>query len=203
MTDAAGWGERLAAAATAWDMTPDEVVVAACRRLRPGAALDVAAGDGANAIWLAGRGWRVTALDRASVAVGRLQGRSALLNRPVDAIVADAVAYRPSPGRYDLILLSYLELPDPQLRRVLANCATGLAEGGTVLVIGHDAANLEGGWGGPRDPDLLTTPDHLASLLGALGLVVRRAEVVRRQVPGDVGVHTAIDHVVEAVRPAA
>ena len=48
-----------------------------------------------NAIWLAGRGWRVTAVDRETVSVGRIQSRSALLAHPVDAIVADAVWYRP------------------------------------------------------------------------------------------------------------
>ena len=50
---------------------------------------------------------------------------------------------------------------------------------------------------------VLTTPDRLSHLLAAHGLDVRRAEVVRRTVPGDVGVHTVLDHVVEAVRPAA
>ena len=203
MTDATSWTERHAAAATAWDTTPNQFVVAACRRLRPGAALDVGAGEGANAIWLAGRGWRVTAVDRETVSVGRIQSRSALLAHPVDAIVADAVAYRPRPETFDLVLLSYLDLPEHQLRRVLANCVSGLARGGTVLVVGHDASNLDTGWGGPDDPDVLTTPEHLSDLLAKLGLEVHRAEVVRREVPNDVGFHTALDHVVIAVRPAA
>jgi hypothetical protein len=203
MTDAASWSERQAAAATAWDITPDEFVVAACRRLRPGTALELGAREGSNSLWLAGRGWRVTAVEPALVSVGRLQGRSALLNHPVDAIAADAVAYRPNPDTFDLILLSYLDLPEGQLRRLLSNSVPGLAAGGMVLVVGHDLSNLDGGWGGTRDPDLLTTPDRLADLLGGLGLKVRRAEVVRREVPGEVGVHTILDHVVEAIRPAA
>jgi hypothetical protein len=203
MTEAASWRVRHAAAATAWDITPDPFVVAACGRLRPGVALQFGAGDGGTALWLAGRGWRVTAVDGAPVTVGRLQGRSALLNQPVDAIAADVAAYRPAAEGFNLILLRYLELPEGQLRRLLDNAVGGLAEGGTVLVVGHDLSNLDAGWGGPRDPDVLTTPDRLADLLAAHGLDVRRAEVVRRTVPGDVGVHTVLDHVVEAVRPAA
>ena len=200
MTDAAAWNERYAAAAMVWDTTPNQFVVAACRRLRPGRALDLAAGEGRNALWLAGRGWQVTAVDFATVAVGRIQGRSALQNRPVDAIVGDALTYRPAPGSFDLVLLSYLQLPEAQLKAVFANVVPGLAIGGRVLVVAHDASNLEGGWGGPQNPDVLTTPAFVGGELARLGLDVLRAEVVRREVPSDIGFHVARDHVVEAVR---
>ena len=201
MTDAANWTERHAAAAMAWDTTPNQFVVAACRKLRPGRALDLGAGEGANALWLAGRGWQVTAIDTDAIGVGRIQSHSALAGRPVDAIVGDAVSYRPEPASFHLVLLSYLQLPDHQLRQVLGHATPALVPGGRILIIGHDSSNLEGGWGGPRDPDLLTTPDHLARQLSGLGLVVQRAEVVRREVPSEVGIRIALDHVVEAVRP--
>lgn len=203
MSDPASWNDRLAAAATAWDITPDEVVVAACQRLRPGSALALGAGEGSNALWLAARGWRVTAVDPGSVAVGRLQGRSALLNHAVDAIAADTLAYRARPETFDLLLLSYLELPEEQRRRLLANNVPGLTEGGTVLVVGHDLSNFDNGWAGASDPDLLTTAEQVVDLLVGLGLEVRRAEVLRRQVPGEVGIRVVLDHVVEAIRPAA
>ena len=202
MTDAANWTERHAAAAMAWDTTPNQFVVAACRRLHPGRALDLSAGDGSISVWLAGRGWRVTAIEADTVQVGRIQSHSALMGKPVDAIVGDAVGHRPPSAAFDLILLSYLQLPEHQLRQVLSHVAPALAPGGLLLIVGHDATNLGGGWGGPQVPDLLTTAAHLADLLGGLGLEVHRAEVVRREVPGEVGLHIALDHVVEAVRPA-
>lgn len=203
MSEAASWAERHAAAAMAWDTTPNQFVVAACRKLRPGRALDLGAGEGANAVWLAGRGWQVTAVERGTVEVGRIQSHSALLNHPVDAIVGDAVGYRPRPQTFDLILLSYLQLPEHQLRQAFHNVVPGLAPGGRVLVVAHDASNLDQGWGGPRDPSLLTTPEVVAGLLAGLGLEVLRAEVVRREVPTEVGFHVALDHVVEALAPAA
>lgn len=203
MMDAASWSERYAAATMVWDTTPNQFVVATCRKLRPGRALDLGAGEGRNALWLAGRGWQVTAVDFATVAVGRIQGRSALLNRPVNAIVGDALAFQPAPGSFDLVLMSYLQLPQAQLKRVFANVAPALAPGATALVVAHDAANLDSGWGGPRNPDVLTTAEFVASQLRGLGLDVRRADVVRREVPSEIGFRIALDHVIEAVRPCA
>jgi SAM-dependent methyltransferase len=201
MSDAASWTERHAAAAMAWDTTPNQFVVAACRKLRPGRALDLGAGEGANAVWLAGRGWRVTAVEQGTVDVGRIQSHSALLGHPVDAIMADAVGYHPRPASFDLVLLSYLQLSEHQLRRVLQNVVPGLSPGGRFLLVAHDATNLELGWGGPKDPNLLTTPEVVAGLLTALGLQVQRAEVVRREVVTEVGYRIALDHVVEALAP--
>jgi SAM-dependent methyltransferase len=201
MTEAASWAERHAAAAMAWDTTPNQFVVAACRKLRPGRALDLGAGEGANATWLAGRGWQVTAIDSNTVVVGRIQIHSVLLNHPVDAIVGDAVTYRPQPSTFDLILLSYLQLPEPELRLAFQHVVPGLAPGGRILIVAHDASNLDQGWGGPRDPNLLTSPEVVAGILTGLGLDMQRAEVVRRDVTTDAGFHVALDHVVEAVAP--
>jgi SAM-dependent methyltransferase len=201
MSDAASWAERHAAAAMAWDTTPNQFVVAACRKLRPGRALDLGAGEGANAVWLAGRGWQVTAVERGTVEVGRIQSHSVLLNHPVDAIVGDAVDYRPRAASFDLILLCYLHLSERQSRLVFQNVAPGLAPGGRLLVVAHDASNIEHGWGGPADPNVLTTPQAVAGLLADLGLQVLRAEVVRREVLTPSGLRFAYDHIVEALRP--
>jgi SAM-dependent methyltransferase len=200
LTDSATWTERYAAAAMVWDTTPNQFVVAACRKLAPGRALDLGAGEGRNSIWLAGRGWSVTAVDFASIAVGRIASRAALQNVRVDALVADVLTYHPKPSSYELILLSYLQLPIAQLRKLFVNVLAGLAPGGRILLIGHDATNLDAGCGGPQNPDLLTTPDVVATALAALGLKVARAEVVQREVQSDVGIRFAYDHVVEAVR---
>ena len=201
MSDAASWPERHAAAAMAWDTTPNQFVVAACRKLRPGRALDLGAGEGADAVWLAGRGWQVTAVEQDTVQVGRIQSRSALLNHPVDAIVGDAVGYRPRAASFDLILLSYLQLPEYQLRLAFKNVVPGLAPGGRVLVVAHDASNLDRGWGGPLDPGLLTSHEMVAALLTGLGLQVQRADVVRREVLTGAGLRIALDHVVAALAP--
>jgi SAM-dependent methyltransferase len=202
MSDLTSWSERYAAAAMVWDTNPNQFVVEACSKLRPGRALDLGAGEGRNAIWLAGRGWKVTAVDFASIAVGRISSRAALQGVTVDAIVADALTYQPKPASLDLVLLSYLQLPMPALRKVLGNIATGLSVGGRLVLVAHDASNLDAGYGGPKDPDRLTDAAAVGKAAAAAGLEVVRAEVVRREVQTDLGVRIALDHVVEAVRPA-
>lgn len=201
MTDSATWTERYAAAAMVWDTTPNQFVVATCEHLTPGRALDLGAGEGRNAIWLAGRGWKVTAVDFASIAVGRIASHAALQSVRLDAIVANALNYHPAPNSVDLALLCYLQLPVGQLRKAISNAVSGLDVGGRLVVVAHDESNLPNGIGGPKDPDRLTNPETVAKIATELGLSVKRAEVVQREVRSDDGLRIAMDHVVEAVRP--
>jgi hypothetical protein len=90
----------------------------------------------------------------------------------------------------------------PALRKVLGNIATGLSVGGRLVLVAHDASNLDSGYGGPKDPDRLNDAAAVGKAAAAAGLEVVRAEVVRREVQTDLGVRIALDHVVEAVRPA-
>ncbi|HAM44479.1 MAG TPA: class I SAM-dependent methyltransferase [Propionibacteriaceae bacterium] len=199
MTDSATWTERYAAAAMVWDTTPNQFVVEACTNLPPGRALDLGAGEGRNAIWLAGRGWTVTAVDFASIAVGRIASHAALQSVRLDAIVANALNYHPAPDSFDLALLCYLQLPVGQLRKAISNAVSGLDVGGRLVVVAHDESNLPNGVGGPKDPDLLTNADTVAKIATELGLQVVRAELVTREVRTDLGLQQALDYVVEAV----
>lgn len=201
MSDPATWPERYAATSLGWETAPDELVAATCAQLRPGSALVPCAGDGRNALWLAGRRWTVTALDPSQVSVGRILSHAALMGVDVDAIMADALGHRPARAAHDLVLLAYAPLASVRLRRVLEAAVPALRPGGRLVVIGRDAANLDGGYGGPADPDLLTASDEVSRWVTESGLAVRRAEVVRREVVVDVGVRHVLDHVVEAVRP--
>ena len=203
MSDAATWPERYAATSLGWETAPDELVIATCGRLRPGSALVPFAGDGRNALWLAGRRWTVTAVDSSQVSVGRILSRAALMGVSVDAIMADTLSHRPAREAHDLVLCSYVPLPAARLRRLLQAAVPALRPGGRLVVIGRDASNLDSGYGGPLDPDLLTTPEDVSRWVVVSGLDVRRAEVVRREVVVDVGIRHVLDHVVEAVRPVA
>jgi SAM-dependent methyltransferase len=190
--DAEAWDARYAAAERVWSAEPNHWVVVLTEDLRPGTALDLAAGEGRNALWLAERGWQVTAVDFSSVAVER--GRSAGQGARVDWQVADVTTYAPD-GLVDLVLVCYLHLPRETMRRVLVHAASWVAPGGHLVVIGHAVRNLTEGCGGPQDPDRLQDADLYAR--AAHGLLVERLEEVDRVTPEG----TAIDVVLRARRP--
>jgi SAM-dependent methyltransferase len=182
----------------AWSETPNRLLVTEVRELRPGRALDLAAGMGRNAIWLAEQGWAVTAVDFSEV--GLAHGREQALARGVeiDFVLADVVGYEPGRRAFDLVLVLYLQLPAGEMRAVLETAAAAVAPGGTFLLVGHDLLNMTEGVGGPSTPDVLYTPEDVVAALGDLRVL--RAERVERDVPDEP--RPAIDCVVRATRPA-
>lgn len=199
--DQRAWDERYAGADLVWTAEANRFLVAEVADLAPGRAADLAAGECRNAVWLAEQGWDVDAIDFSSV--GLEKGVRLAEHRGVAAavhpVVADLAVWSAS-GAYDLVLVAYLHLPEPLRTPVFAAAAAAVAPGGTLLVIGHDLANLDGGYGGPQDPGVLTTAPALVAAIGDLAVI--RAEPVERPVTTPEGERIAIDHVLRAVRAA-
>jgi SAM-dependent methyltransferase len=201
--DSQQWDERYSGTEFEWTTRPNQFVASELADLPPGRALDLAAGEGRNTVWLAGRGWRVTAVDFSRV--GLEKGRKLSAARGVDEahvdwIVADLRDYEPERDAYDLVLIAYLQVSPVLRATVLARAAAALTPGGTVFVVGHDLTNLTDGVGGPQDPDVLYTPEAVRAELP--GLRVLRAGRVHRTVERDGGPVTAVDTLVRAVRGA-
>lgn len=208
--DAAGWDARYAAGQQ-WSTEPNRLFadVVDGLGLAPGRAVDLGCGEGRNAVWLATNGWRVTGVDFSGGGIERGRRWAAERGAVVDWVVADLRDWPVEPGSFDLVAVVYVHWPtaerDPWLRRVVA----AVAPGGAFVLVGHDRTNIEHGVGGPRDPDVLSTPDELRALATEGGLAVERAETVLRPVHaegghGGEGATTraaAIDHVVVARRP--
>jgi SAM-dependent methyltransferase len=197
--DAAAWDERYRAAETVWGGAPNRWVEQETAGLHPGVALDLACGEGRNAIWLAGRGWRVHAVDFSPVALakGAIGQRHANADLQIAWTEADATAYT-APEPIDLALLCYLQLPPAQRRAAVRHAARALAPDGVLLVIGHDSRNLTDGTGGPKDPEVLFTAADIGADLAGTGLTVERADEVLRPVEG--ADRPAIDALLRALR---
>lgn len=202
--DSSDWDARYAAVDLVWSATPNQWVEELVAPLTPGRALDVAAGEGRNAIWLVTQGWEAVAADYSAVAVERARAlgdeRLGDLADRLTTVVADATAPAPGgPAAYDLVLFSYLQLPMQDWRKALASGIEAAAPGGRVIVIAHALSNLTAGWGGPQDPTVLYDPEDVVAVVDGLPdlpVDVELAELRTRHVTKDDGEHEALDTVV-------
>ncbi|WP_448006773.1 class I SAM-dependent methyltransferase [Agromyces bauzanensis] len=201
-TDATVWDSRYRSAAEAggreWAAEPHGELRRIAGDLTPGRALDLACGDGRNAAWLVRRGWSVTAVDFSAAALELARSHAP---EGVEWVHADVTTWQPD-GEYDLITITYLQLPAPAMRSVLARASGWLAPGGTLLVISHDVENLAAGAPGPKNPAVLHTPELLREAVDGLRVVTaerfRRDTVADPEHPGDHATE-AIDTVLIAV----
>lgn len=187
------WDARYAAEPTLWGTDPNSCVRARLGADEPGVAVDIACGNGRNALWLARRGWRVTGVDISSVALKRAQGRAGELGVDVEWVHDDVRLWAP-PGPVDVVLVAYLHLPTAELVTLLAGAATWLRPSGRLIYLGHSRTNHTRGVGGPSEAGVLAEIADLAA--AAEGLRTVALEHLLRET--DSG--TAIDILLE-VRP--
>ena len=130
--DARAWDERYAASELVWTAGPNQFVEAECAGLTPGEALDLACGEGRNAIWLARQGWRVVASDFSQVALDK--GRALAGDLPVTWRCEDATTWDPAAEALtvDLAVLAYLQLPAAERSAAVRHAFGALAPGGTL-----------------------------------------------------------------------
>lgn len=199
--NADAWDERYRAQELVWGGQPNQWVEQELSGLSAGSALDIACGEGRNALWLASRGWRVSALDFSAVGLAKareLESRTEAA-KPVTWIQADATTYRHQ-APVDLALLCYLQLVATERRRAVRRAAAALAPGGVLLVVGHHSANLIHGVGGPQDPAVLYSSGDLVEDLDGSDLMIDKAEQALRTVVG--ADRPAVDALMRARRPA-
>lgn len=187
--DASAWDDRYQATGMLWSRGPNIFVESRLEDVEPGVGLDLASGEGRNAIWLAERGWDMTAVDFSSVAVER--GRE--LSDSVEFIVADVFEWE-SDRAFDLILIAYLQVDAERLRGLVERAIGWLAPGGELFLVGHDVSNIEEGVGGPQDPRILWDLEQVLEWTRHLDLV--ECGVVPRPVEVDGDIRHARDALV-------
>ncbi|MCF6735963.1 class I SAM-dependent methyltransferase [Blastococcus sp. KM273129] len=181
------WDRRYAEQAQ-WSPGPNDLVADLLADVPPGTAVDLAAGEGRHALWLAGRGWAVTAVDFSDVGLER--GRTRPGAERVSWVAADVLTWSAGEGSLDLVLVAYLHLPQEEMTPLLARAVGWLRPGGRLLLLGHDVANLTAGVGGPQEPSILHSVDRLAPVARLLD--VDRLEQVRRATPQGTALDTLL-----------
>lgn len=176
--DAAFWDARYAESARVWSGEPNSELIRQTSDLTPGRALDVGCGEGADAIWLAQRGWRVTGVDISRLALERAAEHAAA------ADVADRIDWQRHDlttsfpeGSFDLVSAHFLHSPgDLPREEILRTAAGAVAPGGVLLIVGHAAFPP---WAENPPADVhFPTPDEV---LAALDLPEGEWEVLRSE----------------------
>lgn len=195
------WNQRYSAEALIWTAKANRFLMEEIANLAPGSALDLATGEGRNAVWLAEQGWIVRAVDFSDVAIGKARNLARVRNvhEAIDFREADLRNYELEFQRFDLVALIYLQIPQAELFPILLQAARAVAPGGTFLLVGHDSENLLHGYGGPQRADMLYTAEQVVAALGN-ELVIEKAGRVERPVETPDGIRVALDCLVRCKR---
>ena len=202
--DARYGGDRL------WSGNPNGTLVAEVAGLSPGRALDVGAGEGGDALWLAERGWQVTASDVSAVALALIAAEAERRGLHVDRLHIDANATDAfEPEAYHLVSAFYASIPRTPDNRAVANLLAAVAPGGVLLVVSHDLAAMRAPIdtsfaSRPFDPDAFVRVDDVAvALAGAAGWEIEVLETRPRPAGATAAPHHVDDVVLRARRRAA
>lgn len=170
------WDERYRSREALWSGNPNAHLVSEASVLAPGAALDVGSGEGADAIWLAERGWRVTAVDFSTVALERGAARAvevgAQVARRIDWLREDLTHWAPAEGSYDLVSAQFLHMPREPRESIFRRLSASAAPGGTLLVVGHHPSDLQTTAPRPPRPELFFTASDVAASLDPNGWTI-------------------------------
>lgn len=157
------WNERYGSQERLWSGNPNVRLVEEAADLPPGTALDIGCGEGADAIWLASRGWQVTGTDISTVALDRAAAHAGDLT--ITWLRADLLSWTPRPAAYDLVSAHFMQLP-PALREPLfSTWAAAVSPGGSLLIVGHHPSDMHVTAHRPDMPELFYTADDVAALL--------------------------------------
>ena len=175
--DRAFWDDRYRSAPSLWSGRPNARLVSEASGLHPGTALDAGAGEGADAIWLAGRGWRVTAVDISGVALERAAAHARAAADAaagpaagrIDWLCRDLTAWQPPEGAYDLVTAQYLHPPPATRGPLFRALAAAVASGGSLLIVGHHPSDMGTTMPRPTNPERFFTGDDIAALVGGAG----------------------------------
>ncbi|MEV4128410.1 class I SAM-dependent methyltransferase [Nocardia sp. NPDC049707] len=178
-----------------WTGNPNPLLVREAAGLEPGTALDLGCGEGADAVWLAGRGWRVTAVDVSVTALRRAAAHAdeAGLGEHITFAEHDLAQSFPE-GMFDLVSAQFFHSPvaqEQERAKVLRRAAEAVQSGGVLLIAGH------AGWPSfvehRHDVHFPTMDEVLADLALGADWSVETRDAVEREVTwpeGQVGLRT-------------
>lgn len=180
------WEERYRGRNAVWSGRPNPQLVTEIADLAPGTALDAGCGEGADAIWLTERGWRVTAVDISATALRRArthaEARGAEVAGRITWVRADLTDAAPDGAPFDLVTTHYVHTTASR-EALFRRLAAAVAPGGTLLVVGHHETDPRAGTIAAEHPGVHFTAEDVAADLVPEEWDVVAAEVRIRRAP--------------------
>lgn len=195
------WNQRYGSSDLAYGEAPNDFLVQMASRLPTrGRALDIGAGEGRNALFLASLGLDVLAVDQSEVGLAKAMTLAAARGLKLATQAADLNSFAPAPNSFDVISSIFVHLPAPLRAKVHASVASWLRPGGVLILEAYAPDQLTRDTGGPKDPSMLASLDTLINELGDLR-IMHQAALVRKVVEGQF--HTGEASVVQlaAMKP--
>lgn len=190
------WDEKYSADDYVYGTEPNRFLEEHAAELPPGEVLSLAEGEGRNAVYLAGLGFRVTAVDHSRVGLAKAQRLAAEKGVEIETICADLADFELGEARWDGIVSIFGHLPPEVRRTVYARLPAALKPGGILLLEAYTPDQMGRGTGGPRSVDLLVTAEMLREEL--LGLEFLHLQELEREVIEGRG-HTGLAAVVQLI----
>jgi 2-polyprenyl-3-methyl-5-hydroxy-6-metoxy-1,4-benzoquinol methylase len=163
------WDARYGSAEKIWSGNPNPRLVEQVADLTPGTALDVGCGEGADAIWLAGQGWQVTAIDVSTVVLHRAARFAAESGDDIAARItwqqADLLTWELAAHQFDLVSAQFIQLPTAARESVHRRLAAAVRPGGSLLIVAHHPSDLETSIHRWNMPDFFFTAEQIAATL--------------------------------------
>ena len=190
------WNEKFAATDYAYGTEPNDFLVSAVTKLKRGATLSLAEGEGRNAVWLAQQGFTVSAIEQSEKGVGKTLRLALQRGVIVMAERGELETFHIQPNSWDLVVSIYAHTPQELRRKLHRQVVAGLKPGGVFVLEAYTPAQIANNTGGPKDVSLMPTAELLRSELA--GLVFDHIEEVERDVV-EGSLHTGTAHVVQVV----
>jgi len=190
------WNEKFANTEYAYGTEPNDFLVSAVTKLKRGATLSLAEGEGRNAVWLAQQGFTVSAIEQSEKGVGKTLRLALQRGVIVMAERGELETFYIQPNSWDLVVSIFAHTPQELRRKLHRQVVAGLKPGGVFVLEAYTPAQIAKNTGGPKDASLMPTAEMLRSELA--GLVFDRIEEVEREVV-EGSLHTGTAHVVQVV----
>jgi hypothetical protein len=197
------WNEKYSATDDfIYTTIPNRFVVEYCQDLPAGTMIDLAGGEGRNAVWFAERGWQAENIDFAKTALTKFLklAEERGVSKECFAVIGEATTFESVLTPVDLGVIGYLQVDNSTLATAIKRLTQNIKKGGTLFGVWHARENLGGGYGGPQNPEVLPTVDELKAIVAKLPLDLVACENRDGQVQTKDGLKPSITVILKATK---